>query len=280
MGARCAPERIGVIFVVHGGFDEFAPQHLFDTTVQIFSYDHNHFVYRNVIWNPSYWGFLLQMDEAQREIGKYSFSQERVREMRGESLGNAWLYESDKELPSGQWGYLYWDALTYLKNRGVKHIAVGFPQITIDSVLNLVEVPNQIAKEIGYKTWLHIDSLDFEAFPSIGHPFADYWGNWVSTDCGGVDCCFEMGGCADGRPYPPPRQTPIDEPRGDMDPSLAFDVSAYGHLGYDPALGPPDSNAPVQDQYSGTWALYSPPNGDPRVARLLAKHVGAVVCSM
>ena len=60
-----------------------------------------------------------------------------------------------KQKPSGEWGYLYWDALEYLKNRGVKHIVVAFPQIATDSVLNLVEVPNQIAKEIGFKNWLY-----------------------------------------------------------------------------------------------------------------------------
>jgi len=82
-----------------------------------------------------------------------------------------------------------------------------------------------------------------------------------------------MGGCADGRPYPPPRQTPIDEEREELDASLGFDVSEYGHLGYDPALGPPDPNAPVQDQYTGTWAMWILPNDDPRVGKLLAKHV-------
>ena len=82
-----------------------------------------------------------------------------------------------------------------------------------------------------------------------------------------------MGGCKDGSTYPPPRTTPIDEKREDMDPSLAFDLSDYGNLGYDPALGPPSPNKPVQNQFSGTWDLYIPPNGDPRLGQLLAKHV-------
>ena len=58
-----------------------------------------------------------------------------------------------------------------------------------------------------------------------------------------------------------------------MDPSLAYDLSDYGHLGYDPALGPPDQNNPVQNQYAGTWELYVPPSDDPRVGQMLANHV-------
>ena len=98
----------------------------------------------------------------------------------------------------------------------------------------------------------------------------------MDTECddgaGGVeDCCFEMGGCADGRPYPPPRQT--TGARGDLDPSLAYDVSEYGHLGYDPGVGAPDINSPVQNQYTGTWAMYQPPNDDIRIAEMLADYV-------
>jgi hypothetical protein len=205
---------------------------------------------------------------------------ERTREMRGENLGDAWLYETD-DLPSGDMGYLYWSALDELRRAGVRHIIVAFPQIMVDSVLNLVEVPNQIAKEIGYRTWLRHDSGDFRTYPGVGHPFADYWGIWVDRSCPAgasgavqtVPCCFEMGGCADGRPYPPPRTTPPDEARDDLDPSLAFDVSAYGHLGYDPPRGKPDAAQPVQQQYRGTWTLWQPPNDDPRVGELLADHV-------
>jgi hypothetical protein len=58
-----------------------------------------------------------------------------------------------------------------------------------------------------------------------------------------------------------------------MDPSLAYEVSEYGHLGYDAALGAPDPDSPVQDQYTGTWAMYRPPNDDPRIAELMANHV-------
>ncbi len=61
--------------------------------------------------------------------------------------------------------------------------------------------------------------------------------------------------------------------RNDMDPSLAYDVSEYGHLGYDQRKGPPDPERPVQSQYTGTWAIWSPPNADERVGRILADHV-------
>jgi hypothetical protein len=205
---------------------------------------------------------------------------ERTRRMRGENLGHAYLYESDEIMPSGKWGYLYWDALEQLKNQGVSHIVVAFPQISVDSVLNLVELPNQIGKEIGYKNWLQFYALDYATYPDVGHPFADYWGIWVSKECPAgseqdktVPCCFEMGGCADGRPYPPARITAANKARNDLDPSLAYDVSEYGHLGYDPTQGSPDKNKPVQQQYTGTWATWSPPNTDPRVGQFLAKHV-------
>ncbi len=273
---------------------------------------------------------------------------ELTRNMRGENLGYAWLYETNKQLPAGKWGYKYWDALEYLKNRGVRHIVIGFPQIITDSVLQLVEIPNQIAKEIGFKTWLKWGTFDYVTYPGIGHPFADYWGNWAETNVcaewqlkykngtqafvlgdtltgassgakatilfktgtttsgtltlkkvtgnftsgetitgssGGsakadgtqsltvkADCCFTMGGCDDPqRPYPPHRQTVTA--RTALDPSLAYDVSEYGHLGYNPALGPPNPNEPVQNQYTGTWDMYKPASARPEVGEMLAKHI-------
>ncbi len=210
-----------------------------------------------------------------------SFSRlERTRRMRGENLGHAYLYQQGGQMPKGEWGYLYWDALEYLKDNGVEHIVVAFPQITVDSVLNLVELPNQVAKEIGYRSWLHIDEPDFETYPNVGHPFADYWGIWVKRECPKpnapdemTECCFTMGGCGDDRPYPPPRLAPPSSARDDLDPSLAYDVSEFGHLGYDPALGAPDPSRPVQNQYAGTWAIWEPPNDDPRVGEILAAHV-------
>ncbi len=200
---------------------------------------------------------------------------ERTRKMRGESLGHGWLYLGEKKLPGGEWGYRYWDALEYLKNRGVKHIVVGFSQVVQASNMDLMELPNQIGKEIGTSTWLFWDNPDYDNYPGVGHPFLDYYGNWVDTECDGAPCCFTMGGCPDGRPYPPPRQTELRFIRGDFDPSLAYDLSDYGHLGYDEtgASGPPDPNMPVQDQYTGTWAIYAPPNDDTDFAKFIANHV-------
>jgi hypothetical protein len=292
------------------------------------------------------------------EVNSENGLEERNREMRGESYGYAWLYESDKELPGDEWGYRYWEALEYLKNRSVTHIVIAFPQIITDSVLNLVELPNQIGKEIGIKTWARWGTGDYTTYPAVGHPFAEYWGIWVDTDCGewelaydsgateftagttltghtsgatGVikwftldsgnwaggdaagtlslkqisgafldreiitddktpagsatanadstmviasECCFEMGGCGDAsRTYPPPRQTPLNQKRSDLDPSLCFDMSDYGQLGYDSRLGPPDYDNPVQNQYAGTWDLWVAPNSDSRVGKLLAAFV-------
>jgi hypothetical protein len=274
---------------------------------------------------------------------------EHTREMRAEVYGYAWLHESNKELPGEEWGYHCWDALEYLKDRGAKHIVVINPQINTASVLDMVEMPNQIGREIGIKTWAKWEKGDFKRYPGVGHPFADYWGMWVYTDCGewqlryeggtsifkggteitgqtsgakGLikwltgevtsgtltlaevsgtfqsgeiitgkkggsaqadgsamltskkECCFEMGGCDDPlRPYPPVRQTPLNKALSDLDPSVVYDMSDYGQLGYDPAKGPPDPDKPVQNQYTGTWAMYVPPSDNPRVGKLLAKHV-------
>ena len=122
---------------------------------------------------------------------------ERTRNMRGEDLGHQWMYESDKEPPPYPWGYLSWDALEYLKNQGVEHIVVGFTHIISASALDLVEIPNQIAREIGTKTWLkdplNGGSWDFTHYPTAGHPFADYWGIWVDQKCGEWELQFDNG---------------------------------------------------------------------------------------
>lgn len=215
-----------------------------------------------------------------KEINPENNLVERTRRMRGEDLAHAYLLGTDQDMPGEEWGYRYWDALKHMKNRGVKHIVIGFPQVVADSVLTMVELYNQIGKEIGIKTWLKWETGDHVRYPGVGHPFADYWGNWVDIESKkepGVSCSLSMGDSN----YPPPRQTPFDTKREDMDPSLAFDLSDYGHLGYDASRGAPDPDRPVQDQYSGTWELYVPPNNDKGLGQLLAKHVlNAVVNPM
>ena len=222
-------------------------------------------------------------------------------------------------------------------------------------MLQLVEIPNQIGKELGIKTWAKWGTFDYITYPGVGHPFADYWGMWVENACGrgvitynngtaaftvgrtvtgqtskakGVitaktgtvasgtltvwgiagtfqngeiikdnratpgsaqvngspvmslsqNCCFEMGGCNDSmRPYPPPRGTTAA--RAELDPSLTYDLSDYGHLGYNPALGAPNPNAPVQSQYAGTWEMYKPASARPEVGQMLAQHIlGEFTC--
>jgi len=226
------------------------------------------------------WMGIREPNPAIRLGGPVRSNLERTRAMRGEDLGGAWLYESRKQFPGGDHGYRYWEALDLLRQRGVGHIVVIFSQIVIDSALNLVEVPNQIAKEIGSRSWLHGKRLQRRLYPETGNPFADYWGVWVDTQCriepapATGTCCLTMGGCGDDRPYPPPRQGPLDRPLVDTDPSLAFDIPAWGHLGYDPAAGAPSDAGPVQGQYRGTWDMWRPPNDDPRMGTLLAHQVG------
>ena len=213
--------------------------------------------------------------------GPPAFTQlERTREMRGENLGYIVLHDTDGSKPEGEWGYRYWEALDQLRKNKVKHIVVVFPQIMENSVLNLVEVPNQIAKEIGYKNWLHFDTLDFDTYPEYGHPFADYWGIWVSKSCAipsdtnqSEQCCLTMGGCSTGQSYPPPRQAELNERRNDLDPSLAYDVSEFGHLGYRSELGTPNLSQPVQDQYSGTWSMWKVNEDHHALAKFLADKV-------
>jgi len=88
---------------------------------------------------------------------------ENSREMRGErALGYAYLYETDKQYPAAPWGYRYWEALEYLKDRGVKHMVVAFPQLATSSALDIIELPNQIGKELGIKTWAQWETGDYE----------------------------------------------------------------------------------------------------------------------
>ena len=213
--------------------------------------------------------------------GPPAFTQlERTREMRGENLGYILLHDSQNQKPQGDWKFRYWQALEQLRTNGVQHIVVVFPQIMENSVLNLVEVPNQIAKEIGYKNWSKIDQLDFKTYPTVGHPFADYWGIWVKTMCKvssdpeqSKPCCFKMGGCPNGQLYPPSRQAPLNKRRDDLDPSLAFDVSHFGHLGYDSESGMPSETQPVQNQFTGTWSMWKVTDDHRAVAEFLADKV-------
>ena len=48
-----AQQKVGVLFAVHGGFDQFSRQHLWDASAQMFSYEPNHAVYKYALWCPA-----------------------------------------------------------------------------------------------------------------------------------------------------------------------------------------------------------------------------------
>lgn len=208
---------------------------------------------------------------------------ERTRAMRGEDIGHAFVYEKNEEMPAGKWGLRYWDALQRLKDNGVKHIVVAFPQVLVTTTVGQVGLPNQVAKEIGYKGFRPPGDTSVLLWPGFNSPFADHWPPDVELVCrneptaeGGSsshECCYKLSGCMGGGTYPETRQTPLSKPLQRTDPSLVFDVPAYGHLGYDPSKGLLNNDAPVQDQYTGTWSIWVPIDNDPRLAQHLAKVV-------
>ena len=58
-----------------------------------------------------------------------------------------------------------------------------------------------------------------------------------------------------------------------MDPSLVFDVSHFGHLGYDADAGAPSDLEPVQNQYTGTWSMWQVTKDYKGLAEFLADKV-------
>jgi hypothetical protein len=70
--------KVGVAFLVQGGFEEFGQSGLWDSTLQIFAYDQNSFVYKNVIWSERDWPMILGVGNAPKERGKYAFESERL----------------------------------------------------------------------------------------------------------------------------------------------------------------------------------------------------------
>ena len=71
-------EKIGVIYIVHGGQDTNNPQYMWNASVQMFSYDPNHPVYKAVIWNSANWSMVLQSEFAVKFLRKYEFEYERI----------------------------------------------------------------------------------------------------------------------------------------------------------------------------------------------------------
>ena len=64
-------ERVGVLFVSHGGNEVFNEKGIWDVTVQIFSYDQNSPLYQSILWNEEFWPKLLKYGNAQKNLGKY-----------------------------------------------------------------------------------------------------------------------------------------------------------------------------------------------------------------
>ncbi len=283
MSASVSPADTGVLLYNHGiysGNEVFDPK--IDDTITV----HENLQEALLTLHPTMsadnivgaWEGIRQMVDGKLQ---------RTREMRGEDLGHAYLYGSDAQMPPGKWGLRYWEALERLKDSGVQHIVVVFPQVIVTSTGGQVTLPNQIAQEIGFRGFVPVSDLDVLLWPGYDSPFAHHWPPDSDRVCyespsaraQGVshDCCYKLGGCADGNGYPETRQTPVGQALSRLDPEIVFDVPPFGHLGYDPALGPPDNDAPVQNQYTGTWSIWVPMNDDPRLAEHLANVVLAVM---
>ena len=70
-GSAFQGQKIGVLYVSHGGFETYGEKQIWDSTMQIFSYDQNSPVYQQILWNADYWPQLLRFGNASKEIGKY-----------------------------------------------------------------------------------------------------------------------------------------------------------------------------------------------------------------
>ncbi|MBN2106516.1 MAG: hypothetical protein JW832_03760, partial [Deltaproteobacteria bacterium] len=77
-GSCLLREKVGVLFVVHGGFDHYTQQAVWDAGVQQFSYDPNHPVYKQVIWNAAWWSMVLQVETSLMYTLKYDFEYPRI----------------------------------------------------------------------------------------------------------------------------------------------------------------------------------------------------------
>ncbi|MBW1838853.1 MAG: hypothetical protein JRI49_02875, partial [Deltaproteobacteria bacterium] len=71
-------ETVGVVYVIHGGMDTLHPQHMWDASMQMFSYDPNHPVYKLVLWNSAMWSSALSTEFGIVYGRKYTFAYERI----------------------------------------------------------------------------------------------------------------------------------------------------------------------------------------------------------
>jgi len=70
--------KIGVIFVVHGGMETNEPQYMWDSSVDMQSFDPNHPVYNIILWNSANWSMILESEFALKFIRKYDFEYPRI----------------------------------------------------------------------------------------------------------------------------------------------------------------------------------------------------------
>ncbi len=78
LGSSCLnTEKVGVLFVVHGGMDTIQPQYVWDSAMQQFSYNPNHPA-NSIIYNASMWGIVLQQEIAKKYLLKYEFEYPRI----------------------------------------------------------------------------------------------------------------------------------------------------------------------------------------------------------
>ena len=79
-------DKIGVLFVIHGGQDTSEAQFMWDATVQQFVYDPNHSVYKYVIWNPALWSEVLHAEVAAKYLRKFDKGWAKFTECHPESF--------------------------------------------------------------------------------------------------------------------------------------------------------------------------------------------------
>jgi hypothetical protein len=76
--ADFSPEKIGVIYILHGGMEQYTPQYMWEASIHQFSYEVSHPVYKLSIWNSGWWSAILQSEEAVKFLRKYEFEYERI----------------------------------------------------------------------------------------------------------------------------------------------------------------------------------------------------------
>ena len=76
-GSCLNTEKVGVLFVLHGGMDTVKPQYVWDSAMQQFSYNPNHPA-NSIIYSASMWGIVLQQEIAKKYLLKYEFEYPRI----------------------------------------------------------------------------------------------------------------------------------------------------------------------------------------------------------